>query len=365
MSSSTPIKIAILDDYASIALSHFQPLKDQGQVEIDTFPTTLNARVQQDHAQLIERLKPYTIVSSMRERTQFPRTLLQELPNLKLLLTTAMKNASIDVAACKERGIMVVGTGAKHNATKGYEATNEMTWALILGLAKDVVRGDNVVKSPSTAADDPNANVGGWQTTLTFGLAGTTLGLLGLGKLGTQCAVTGMMGFGMKVLAWSSSLTQEKADAAAESRGLPKGSFQVVGSKKELFERADVLSVHYVLSDRSRGIVGKEELAAMKKSSLLVNTSRGPLVDEPALIEALEAGKISGAGLDVFDVEPLPKDSPWRKEGYWGEKGRSTVLVSPHMGYVEDETMHDWYEQQGVAAMSWVKGEEVKGVISS
>jgi len=234
---------------------------------------------------------------------------------------------------------------------------------LILGLAKDVARGDNVVKSPAASSSDPNSNVGGWSTTLTFGLAGKTLGLLGLGRLGAQAGVTGHLGFGMNVIAWSTSLTQEKADEAAEARGLPKGTFHVVGSKKELFERADVLSVHYVLSDRSRGIVGKEELSQMKRNALLINTSRGPLIDEPALIEALEAGEIRGVGLDVFAVEPLPKDSAWRREAYWGEGGRSSVLVSPHMGYVEEETMNDWYGQQAVAVEAWLGKGEVKGVI--
>lgn len=357
----SPTKVALLDDYASIALPHFDSLKSQ--VDVDPFPTTLQARIQEDHESQISRLKPYTIISTMRERTQFPRSLLQALPNLKLLLTTGMRNASIDMDACKELGITVVGTSAKKNATKNYDATNEMTWALILGLAKDVARGDNVVKSSATASSDPNAHVGGWQTTLTFGLAGKTLGLLGLGKLGTQAALTGHLGFGMKVVAWSNSLTQEKADEVAEGRGLAKGTFTVVGSKKELCERADVLSVHYVLSERSRGIVGAEELGQMKKNALLVNTSRGPLIDEAALVEALEKGQIRGVGLDVFDVEPLPKSSPWRKEGYWGEEGRSSVLVSPHMGYVEEETMHDWYGQQAVAVGAWLNKEEVKGVI--
>jgi glycerate dehydrogenase len=361
MSSSSDVKLAILDDYAAISSPHFQSLASQ--IQIDSFPQTLQARVPAEHDALIARLKPYTIISTMRERTQFPRSVLAELPNLKLLLTTGMRNASIDTAACKDLGITLVGTYPKRNATKGYDATNEMTWALILGLAKDVARGDAVVKAPSPAANDPNAHVGGWQTTLTFGLAGKTLGLLGLGKLGTQSAITGHLGFGMKVIAWSASLTQDKADEAAQERGLPKGTFRVVGSKKELCEQADVLSVHYVLSDRSRGIVGKDELSSMKKNALLVNTSRGPLIDEAALVEALDAGKIRGVGLDVFDVEPLPKESPWRRSGYWGEGGRSTVLLSPHMGYVEEETMHDWYEQQTGAIKAWINKEEVKGII--
>ncbi|KIY02142.1 uncharacterized protein Z520_02280 [Fonsecaea multimorphosa CBS 102226] len=362
MSPSTPLKLAILDDYASISLPYFQQsLGDQ--VQIDTFPTTLNARIPSEHDKLVERLKPYTIISSMRERTLFPRSVLEKLPNLKLLVTTAMRNAAIDMAACKDLGITVVGTTPKPNAVKGYDATNEITWALILGFAKDIVHGDAVIKSPSTSAADPNAEFGGWQTHLAMGLAGKTLGLLGLGKLGTQCGVTGVLGFGMKVLAWSSSLTQEKADEAAQSRGLPPGTFQVAASKQDLFEKADILSVHYVLSDRSRGIVGAAELASMKKSAFLVNTSRGPLVDETALVNALEAGKIRGVALDVFDTEPIPKDTPWRKHNYWGQNGRSRVLLSPHMGYVEEETMHSWYEQQSRAIASWIKGDEVKGIM--
>jgi glycerate dehydrogenase len=346
--ASSKVQVAVLDDYAEISPPHFASLSDK--VEIQSFPETLNARVPADHSALIERLKPFAVVSSMRERTQFPRSVLSALPNLKVILTTGGKNAAIDMPACKELGIVVVGTGPKPNATKGYDATNEMTWALILGLAKDVAGGDQLVKK------------GAWQTTLASGLAGKTLGLLGLGKLGTQCGVTGALGFGMKVLAWSSSLTQAKADEAARGRGLPAGTFQVAASKRDLFERADVLSVHYVLSDRSKGIVSAAELAAMKRSALLVNTSRGPLIDEPALLSALRQNKIRGVGLDVFDVEPLPADSPWRDQR-WGTDGRSTVLLSPHMGYVEEETMHSWYDQQATALAAWLQGDEVRGVI--
>lgn len=351
MSSQNLPKLAILDDYADIAQAHFAPLSNQ--VEIQSFPDTLNARIPSEHSALIERLKPYTIISTMRERTQFPASVLTSLPNLRLLLTTGMRNAAIDTSAVSSQKIVLVGTGHKPNAVKGYDATNEMTWALILGLAKTLVEGDTSIK----------ANPSGWQPGLASGLAGKTLGLLGLGKLGTQAAVTGILGFGMKVLAWSTSLTQEKADEAARSHGLPAGSFQVASSKRELFTGADILSVHYVLSDRSRGIVGAEELSALKPSAILVNTSRGPLIDEPALVDALERGKIRGAGLDVFETEPLPKDSPWRRQNYWGKDGRSKVLVSPHMGYVEEETMHSWYEQQAEAVRAWLVGEQVKGVI--
>ncbi|KIX07261.1 uncharacterized protein Z518_01914 [Rhinocladiella mackenziei CBS 650.93] len=350
---SEPIKLAILDDYAGIALPHFQPLTTFSKIEIHTFPETLNARIPSDHDALVARLKPFTIISSMRERTQFPRSLLSQLPHLKVLLTTGNRNAAIDVAACKDQAITVVGTGPKPNAVKGYDATNEVAWSLILGLAKDLATGDHLLKTRPDV----------WQTTLASSLAGKTLGLLGLGRLGTQCAVTGILGFGMRVLAWSSSLTQEKADVAAASRGLPAGSFQVTSSKAELFAQADVLSVHYVLSDRSRGIVGAPDLAGMKPSAFLVNTSRGPLIDEAALLSALETGAIRGVGLDVFDTEPLPAESPWRRDGYWGVEGRGRVLLSPHMGYAEDETMHAWYEQQVEAVRAWLDGREIPGVI--
>jgi glycerate dehydrogenase len=184
------------------------------------------------------------------------------------------------------------------------------------------------------------------------------LGILGLGRLGTSCAVTGKLGFGMNIICWSSSLTQEKADTAAQDRGLPTGSLEVVASKRELFEKADVLSVHYVLSNRSRGMVGEEELDAMKKTALLINTSRGPLIDEEALLKVLEHGKIRGAALDVFDTEPLEGDSPWRSLK-WGTDGRSQVLLSPHTGYVEEETMHWWYEQTAENVERYVNGQDV------
>ncbi|KAK4946353.1 hypothetical protein LTR10_014551 [Elasticomyces elasticus] len=343
-------KLAILDDYAGIAESHFSQLSSQ--LEIQSFPDTLNVRIPSEHQALIERLAPFTIISTMRERTILPASVLTSLPNLKLLLTTGMRNASIDTASLTSKNVTYVGTGPKPNAVKGYDATNEMTWSLVLGLSKTLVEGDTSVRH------------GGWQPGLAFPLAGKTLGLLGLGKLGTQAAVTGIQGFGMKVVAWSTSLTQDKADEAAKSRGLPAGSFRVASSKHELFSQADVLSVHYVLSDRSRGIVGAEELKAMKSSAVLVNTSRGPLIDEASLVDALEHNVIRGVGLDVYETEPLPEESPWRRDGYWGRNGRSKVLVSPHMGYVEEETMNSWYEQQAESVKAWLAGEEVKKVIS-
>lgn len=352
MAGQEPIKLAILDDYASIASDHFSPLKaSHPNLEIHNFPTTLNAKLESEHAELISRLKPFTIISSMRERTQFPRSVLSQLPQLKLLVTTGMRNAAIDVAAATELGITVVGTNRKGTGAPGYDTTNEQAWTLILGLAKDIVG--------SSANITTSADGRGWQTGLVSSLGGKTLGLLGLGKLGTQAAVTGKLGFGMNVLAWSSSLTQEKADEAAASRGLGPGSFKVAASKEELFRQADVISVHYVLSPRSRGIVAAKDLDLMKPNAILVNTSRGPLIDENDLLEALEKGKIRGVGLDVFETEPLPKESPWRRHGYWGKEGRSLVLVSPHNGYVESETMNAWYKQQAESVESWITGGEI------
>ena len=342
------VKLAILDDYTDIAPPKFSAIADR--LEIVTFPETLNAKSASGRETLIERLKPFTIISTMRERTAFTREVLTELPNLKLLLTTGMRNASIDVKTCAERGVIVAGTTGQKGGSKalpGYAATNEHCWALILGLAKGIASNDKAVKD------------GGWQSGLSFGLAGRTLALLGLGRLGAECAKTAVYGFGMNITAWSSSLTQEVADEKAEAHGLPKGTYKVIGSKRELFETADVLSVQYVLSDRSRGIVGEEELNAMKKNALLVNTSRGPLVDEQALLKALIEGKIRGAALDVFDVEPLDRDSEWRTTE-WGQNGRSEVLLSPHMAYVEERTMHTWYEETAENVELFLDGKEVK-----
>ena len=348
MATSSRVKVAILDDYANISQAKFAALS--AHVEIVSFPETLNAKTESGRKALVSRLEPFTIVSTMRERTAFPREVITSLPNLKVLLTTGPRNASIDLEACEEKGIIVAGTTGQGNmmaAKKGYDATSEHIWALILGIAKNVARDDKAVKE------------GGWQSGPSFGLAGKTLALLGLGRLGAQCAKTAVLGFGMNTTAWSSSLTQEKADEKAESAGLPKGTYRVVGSKKELLETADILAVHYVLSDRSKGIVGEQDLKSMKKDAIFVNTSRGPLVDEQALLNVLKEGRIRGAALDVFDIEPLEIDSEWRTTK-WGRDGRSEVLLSPHMGYVEERTMHIWYEETAENVQRWLNGEEVK-----
>lgn len=349
--------LAILDDYHEIAKPYFSHIPT---LSITSYPTTLHpTQSQADHDALITRLKPYTIISTMRERTPLPASILNQLPNLRLLLTTGNRNLAIDTSATVANNITYAGTVPPTStdpfvraAKSRSSTTNEHTFALLLALAKNIPADDHNVKTYAH---------GGWATALITNLAGKTIGLLGLGRLGAQAAIAASLGFGMKVIAWSPNLTQERADEVAKSVGQPEGAFRVVG-KNELFETADVISVHLVLSERSRGTVGKEDLARMKKDALFVNTSRGPLVDEQALLQVLKDGKIGGAAVDVFDVEPLPEDSEWRSTD-WGTGGRSRVVLTPHMGYAEKETMHDWYKQQAENVERWLKGEEVVGRI--
>ncbi|KAL2795018.1 D-isomer specific 2-hydroxyacid dehydrogenase [Aspergillus keveii] len=320
-------KFAILDDYQGIAAPHFAHLEDR--VEIAHFPETLDPRNDAQRDALIERLRPFDVILAMRERTPFSRETLSQLPNLKLLLTTGTRNLSLDIAYCAERRIPVAGTARR---PVGTPSTVQHTWALILALARHVPRDDAALKAGAY-----------WQGSLGVSLAGKTLGIVGLGKLGSSVAKIAIEAFSMKVIAWSANLTQEKADQAAEGLGLAKGSFVAVREKLDFFARADVVSLHNVLSERSRGVVGKEELNAMKKTGLLINTSRGPLINEEALLEVLNAGGIQGAAIDVFDPEPLPLDSRWRTTA-WGRDGRSEVILSPHMGY-GDEQIHGWYDE--------------------
>lgn len=280
----------------------------------------------------------------MRERTPFSRALVSRLPNLKLLPTTGLRNAGLDLPALRDHGVPVPGT-----ASAG-RSTTEHCCATILALARGLVPDDASIKS------------GGWQTGVAVPLAGATLGVLGLGRLGTQVARVFSVAFGMKIIAWSPNLTQEKADEQARGAGLDEGTFRVV-SKEELFAGSDVLSVHVVLSDRSRGLVSKKDLELMRPDSIFVNTSRGPIVVEKDLQEVLSQGKIRAAGLDVFEIEPLPLDSPWRTIK-WGQDGRSQVLLTPHTGYAEKATFTSWYEQQVEAVIKWQKGEKPDNVIN-
>lgn len=335
------VKFAILDDYQGIAPAHFAHL--QSRLDLVSFPTTLDPRDPAQHDELIRHLLPFDVILAMRERTPFAAETIAALPNLKLLLTTGTRNLSLDLQACADRGIPVAGTEGR---PPGVNSTVQHTWALILALARHVARDDAAVKA------------GAWQGSLGINLSGKTLAILGLGKLGSQVGKIAIQAFGMTVVAWSTNLTQEKADEQADAQGLPAGSFEVAASKVDFFARADVVSLHSVLSERSRGIVGAPELATMRPSAMIVNTSRGPLIDEPALLQALNAGQIRGAALDVFDPEPLPLDSPWRTIP-WGHDGRSEVLLSPHMGYGEEELINGWYHEVAENLERWLDGKEL------
>jgi len=290
----------------------------------------------------------------MRERTPFPAELISRLPNLKLLLTTGNRNLGLDLPAFKERGIPVAGAVDRaHAGSVGSVSTTEHCVAMILAAARNI------------AQDDLSVKTGGWQTVPAMNLKGKTLGTLGLGRLGLAVAKIMKVAFGMKIISWSTNLTQEAADQKAKDAGLAvedadtgEKTFKVV-SKEELFSTADIVSVHLVLSDRSRGSVAAKDLALMKPSAIFVNTSRGPLVVEEDLLEVLEKGKIRAAAIDVFNLEPLPLDSRWRTTK-WGQDGRSRVLLTPHMGYVEYDTLDSWYDQQVENLLRWEKGEELE-----
>lgn len=293
------MKIAILDDYQEVALGFGDWDSLGAEIEVFTKPFA-------DPADVVGRLRDFEVVVAMRERTRFPAEVLDRLPALRLLVSTGHRNAAIDVAAARRNGVVVSSTG--------YIAAPaaEHTWALILAAARNV------------PVESRNMREGGWQTTVGTILAGKTLGLLGLGRLGAGAAKIGQA-FGMETIAWSQNLTQEKAD--------PHGVTAV--SKDDLFARADVLSVHLVLSGRSRGLVGAPELAAMKPTAMLVNTSRGPIVDEAALVDALRRKEIAVAALDVYDVEPLPSEHPLRT--------LDNVVLTPHIGYVTREAYEIFY----------------------
>jgi glycerate dehydrogenase len=339
-------KLAVLDDYQGIAGPHFAHLENR--VAITHFPQTLDPRNAAQQSELVNRLRDYEIILAMRERTPLSRETLSQLPNLKLLLTTGTRNRAIDTAYCAERGVPVAGTETRG---PGVHSTVQHTWALMLALARHVARDDAALKSDRDY----------WQGSLGLTLSGKTLGLVGLGKLGSAVGRIAIVAFGMKVIAWSANLTQEKADEQAEAAGLEKGSFVCIGEKQEFFAQADVVSVHYVLSERSRGVVGKAELQRMKKHALLVNTSRGPLIDQDALLECVERGGIGGVALDVFETEPLPADSVWRGR-QWGSNGRSEVLLTPHMGY-GDEQIHGWYDEVAANLQRWLDGEDLKTLL--
>jgi phosphoglycerate dehydrogenase-like enzyme len=307
------MQVAILDDYQNVALS----MADWSEVAARATITVFNDHVADPDA-VVERLEPFDVVCVMRERTPLARNVIERLPRLKMIASTGPFNASIDVAAAKERGIYVSTTG-------GYvESTVELTWALILGTARRIVDESVSVRG------------GGWQTSVGRQLGGTVLGVLGLGRIGSRVAQVGKA-FGMDIIAWSTNLTPEAAEQA--------GATYV--SKNELFASADVLTIHLVLSERSRGLVAAEELALMKPTALLVNTSRGPIVDESALVDALRSRRIDGAGLDVFDTEPLPTGHPLR--------ALAGVVATPHIGYVAEQVYRVFYGEAAAKIARWLK----------
>jgi phosphoglycerate dehydrogenase-like enzyme len=297
------IRVAILDDYQGVALrlADWQSLHPQAQMQ--AFTDHLD-----DRDALARRLHAFECVVLMRERTPFPRALFEKLPNLRLVVTAGMRNASIDLAAATARHVQVCGT-----EMLGYP-TAELTWGLILALLRQIPREERALRE------------GRWQTTLGVGLRGKTLGVLGLGKLGTQVAAIGKA-FGMNLVAWSQNLTAERAQAAGAR----------LVAKEELFAAADIVTIHVVLSDRTRGLVGAADLARMKKTAYLVNTSRGPIVEEAALVATLRARRIAGAALDVFEPEPLPADHPLT--------ALDNLLLTPHLGYVTEENYRLLYAQ--------------------
>ena len=295
------LRAAILDDYQGAALAAADWASLKPAVEVTAFHDTLA-----DGAQVAARLADFEIVVAMRERTPFPQALLARLPKLKLLITTGKRNAAIDVKAAAAQGVVVSGTDMLPYPTA------ELAWGLILSLARNIPREERGMRA------------GGWQTTLGVGLRGKTLGVLGLGNLGSQVARIGKA-FGMEAIAWSQNLTAERAASIGAA----------LVTKEELFRRADVVSIHLVLSERTRAVVGAAELALMKPTAYLVNTSRGPIVDVKALSAALESRRLAGAGLNVYDSEPLPRDHALRK--------LDNVVLTPHLGYVTAENYRQAY----------------------
>jgi phosphoglycerate dehydrogenase-like enzyme len=296
-------RCAILDDYQNVALQMADWSKVAGDLDIKVFNEHLG---NQDN--VIKALQGFQIVCAMRERTAFPRAVIEKLPDLKLLITTGMRNASIDVAAAKEREVVVCGTSGVGNPTSG------IAIGLMLELTRRIGYENARLKAGAT-----------WQTTIGMDLEGLTLGVVGLGKLGTRTAQIAKA-FGMKVIAWSQNLTPEKCKEVGVD----------YAGKEDLFRRADFVTIHVVLSQRSRGLIGAKELALMKSSAYIINTSRGPIIDEAALLAVLREKKIAGAGLDVFDIEPLPTDHPMRK--------MDNVVITPHLGYVATQNYRAYFD---------------------
>ena len=316
------VRVAVLDDYQGVA----REMTDWSVLPPDTAVEVFRDHLT-DRTAIVERLKDFEVVVAMRERTPFRSDLLGMLPNLKLLVTTGMRNAAIDVEEASELGIVVCGTGSLPSPTA------ELTWGLIIGMLRYIPQEDAATRA------------GSWQVSMGIGLHDKVLGVVGLGNLGSRVATVGGA-FGMPVIAWSQNLT---ADRAAQFGATLVG-------KDELFSRSDIVTIHLVLSDRTKGLIGRRELRLMKPSAYLVNTSRGPIVDEAALVEALETGAIAGAALDVFDQEPLPPDHPLRR--------LENTVLAPHMGYVTVENYRVFFGDVVENIAAFLSGEPTR-VINS
>ena len=316
--------VAILDDYVGLALDLADWSSVQAQAEITVFDRHLS------EAEAADALRPFDVVCTMRERMALPRTLIERLPNLKLITIVGKRLPNLDMTAATERGVLVAHSNfANPRFSAVRDATPEFAWGLMIATVRNL------------AEEHRRMRDGGWQTTTGMTLSGKTLGLLGLGRIGKRMADYANV-FGMEVIAWSQNLTEEAA-AAAGARWVGKAT---------LFEESDVVSVHLVLSERTRGLVAEPELALMKPHAYLINTSRGPIVDEAALIAALTTGRIAGAGLDVYDVEPLPPDHPLRL--------LPNVTLSPHLGYVTREMLGAFYSDTVEAVAAWLTGTPIR-----
>jgi phosphoglycerate dehydrogenase-like enzyme len=316
------VAIALLDDYQNVALR----MADWSRLQRDHRLVVFNERLPDVEA-CARALADFDVIGIMRERTPFPRALFERLPKLRMLITTGKRNASIDLAAAKDHKVVVCGTGG------GGLSTAELAVGLMLALARHL-REEFQTMRPG----------GGWQTTVGIGLEGRTLGIIGLGNLGTRVGRIGAA-MGMKVIAWSENLNPERAREHGAERV----------DKDELFRRSDVISIHSVLSPRTRGLIGSRELALMKPTALLINTSRGPIVEEAAILAALREKRIAGYGADTFDVEPMPADHPLRAE--------PRALLTPHLGYVTEETYRNFYAGIVSGIEAWLAGKPV-GVVT-
>ncbi|WP_024511066.1 D-2-hydroxyacid dehydrogenase family protein [Bradyrhizobium sp. ARR65] len=318
----TRLRCAILDDYLNLALDVADWSKISDRADVTVFNHHFASQEAASSA-----LKDFEIICAMRERTAFPRALIAELPKLKLLLTSGMRNAAIDMEAAKERGVVVCGT----------QWSQDPTAALTMGLILELTRG--------IGRENARMHAGQlWQTFAGIEIEGKTLGVVGLGKLGSKVASLARA-FGMSVMAWSPNLTPERCKEVGVA----------CAGKEELFANADIITIHVVLSQRSRGLVGRDDLARMKPTAFLVNTSRGPIVDEQALLEALQQKKIAGAAVDVFSVEPLPLDHPFRK--------LDNMVITPHLGYVSVDALRAHYGQMVETIDAWFKGEPPRRLV--